>query len=275
MTTLLNTRGKLTGWQDRISGGLIVVGVIACGLLLAAVVAQTIPYGLGQITALPAAPNPQAVAQTALDPAYLQLVERVRDTTSFLDITVKLIGVLATALGLALGLSIWKTSEHATALVTDRFLRLKADQLEPAVEASKKELTGLSNEGTLLILGETELLLDNLFREFILMYKRLLEQKGVVGDALEDLLRNEDESFRTNRDITKYLIASLSRNEDTVITQCHNLLALLTRKDFEARADGVLAHLSNLLGVWGEGSRARSEIRSLYDAIPRRSRHIA
>jgi hypothetical protein len=255
------------GQRDWLLSPVMILLFLACGFLLGFLAHQMISSSSVQVP-VPSSPatTPQA-AQTATDLVLLQLIERAKDNSENANRTIAIIGVMGTLLCLALGLRIWQVGEHAMNLLNQQFVDFRAHKIEPVIENSRKELHDLSNEGTMIILGASDLLLNDLFQEFQKRYKKTLEQQGVIGDALDSRLRDEEESFRTSREITQYLIASLSRDEEIVIDQCHKLSALARRKDFDTKADSVLTHLARLIQIWGPGTVARTEIIRLYDQI--------
>jgi hypothetical protein len=264
---------KIVPYAGKRNGHFLVLVLIflACGFLIGIIVHPMIPafWIRPSLSLQPKATQPSS--QINLDPTNLQLVERVKDAVTHLNATLTIIGLMATLIGIALGLSIWKTREYAIGLLDQHFLLFKSRDLDPVLKKSKEELIDLNNKGLSLILKGSDILLNDLFQESHVMYKEILEQKGVTGDPLKSLLQNREESFRTSREITEYLIASLSRDEEIVIDMCHKLSALMDRKAFLTKVSLVQERIASLLNTWGPGTPVRTELVRLMDEINRRA----
>ena len=255
--------------QSKLLLVLLILLAFTCGVLTGVTGHAIIPCFWGQRLSPTLSPSIQPEAEAILDPVNLQLIERVNDGITYLNTTLAIIGIMATLLGFALGLSIWKTHEHAIGLLDQHFLSFKVNQLEPILEGSRKELSDFRNGGIKLFLKASDILLRGLFQESQKMYKRLLEQKGMTGEALDNVLQNTEASFHKSKEITQFLLASLSQDEEIVIDVCHKLSAKHKSGISKAESDLILRHMQELLDTWGPGTEARLEIARLIDEIKR------
>ena len=251
---------------------LLILLVLLCGFLLGIVSSRAISWFGGQSSSVPQSPSVSSGVQPAPDLVLLQLIERVNESAKFMSSTITIISVMAALLAMVLGLRIWEVGKYAMRLLDQQFLEFQDEHLTPLVEDSRAELEGLRNEGLLLILNASGILIDDLFQEFKAMYEGLLEQQGVTNQTQDELPRGKEESFRMSRDITLYLIASLSRDEAVVLDACHKLSALFGRGIPLPKADLILKHMRGLLTNWGPRTEARTEIVRLVDEIERITR---
>ncbi len=256
--------------QSRLFLTCFILVVFICGVSVGIIGHRIIPLLGGQAPAVASQATVDKEVQATLSPLNLQLMERIKDAIGYLNIILALIGILTVALGISLGFSIWKTERYAKRLINEYFLAWKDKALQPILEKSRTQLENFNNQGIRLHLEASRLLLNNLSQITQETYRHQLELSDTRKEDATKLLQERKEWLRVSRDVTLYLLASLSRDEMIVQDACQKLFTLASHEVVRSRADFILSHLRHLLSSWGSGTPARIEIQRLIDEIERR-----
>lgn len=268
------SRDKLrvyTRQQSKLFPALLILLALICGFLLGLIGHQMIPGLWGQPPVSPPLSAVQQGAQTATDLVLLQLIERVDDSSEYINRTITIIGVMATLLAMVLGVRIWEVGKYSMRLLNQQFLEFKDDKLDPVLENSQAALKKLSDYGFVSILKASNMLLDDPFQVTQEMY-RLHLSITLPDEEVDQLLQAREERFYVSKTITQNLIVSLSWDEYAVQGACQTLSALAKREVTPSQIDRILEHMSELLETWGPGTAAGTEIVRLIDELERLKR---
>lgn len=270
----MNEQGRsYAGRLDGLVRMLLILLVLLASAFLIYIVGQEVVGPLRrhlQLTTTP--PIVEQGAQATLDPVNLQLVERVRDAIEFVNITVRVIGVLVALLTIALGLAIWKTRNYAVLLLDEHFLHFKSNQVDPVLKKAQERLDNLSTEGIRVIIKASDVLFSELLQVSQEAHRDQAGSRGLPEGEVTRQLQERKKSFHPFREVAKYLLATLSRDPAVVQDACHGLLAFAGHEAVLSQADFALEHLRGLVHTWPVGSPTRYAIKDVIDEIQRRKR---
>ncbi len=226
-----------------------------------------------------------------LDAVTLQLIERVRDSSSYFTNLLTLLGIIATILATALGVSIWKTHIYSKRLVDEQVKKFKDDDL-PRIQRSfqssldnsfsnfrselnvlstnsRSELENITNNLIQLITEGLDIQLDSQFFQGFNLYKNQLSIAKLSADVIKRKLKDKEKSYQLFKKIVLYLLLTLSKDEGIVQDMCQKLSALTEDKKeaIIANADFILKHLYLQLPYWQIGNPTRLQIQNLIERI--------
>jgi hypothetical protein len=222
----------------------------------------------------PSTPYPDTVIDQ-LNRQIDLIQKQVESTSSGISHMLTLIAILATGVSITLGLSIWRTKAYAKDLVDKSFLDFESKKVKPVLKYAQAQLDSLSSQGTRIILKTSHILLDETFQFSQKIYTQQLKSTSKTKDEKKTMLADREKAFREHKEVTQYLIASLSKDPMIVEDICQKLIALAGHEAVRLRADFILEHMRGLMSSWPPGSLTRMEIRSLIDELERNKRNDA
>ena len=295
-TTGITKKGRFQ-LADRVFNIILIITLCVAAVLLALMIYRSFPSSSTQIVCVQASPgssvvspgisplpqNPpqtpvasqylsgQSVSQTSLDPATLQIAERVRDATAFLDTTVKLVGFLVSLLSILVGLSLWKSTEFAISLLNDYFVQFKQKDLAKTLDDACKQVTNLNKEGFSVIATGVQTLLVGLDDKISDAYCNVLRSTGANEELVEVVAKTQKRQLNEMSMVTLYLFASLSRDHKVVDDACLSLWSMVHDKKpcVLSRADAIKSQMKGLVDNWAPGTQTRNNIQAVIDEIDR------
>jgi hypothetical protein len=201
------------------------------------------------------------------DPVNLQLAERVESGATFLNLMLAVIGIIVTVISVAVVYGIWSTRQYASNLLRDKFQDFRKREIDPLFARTRAELIDLATRGTKITLSEVDIILDAQFLSHEGMLRQFLAASGASQETISARLATEEATFREQNEVTRFLIASLSRDPEIVLDACDKLYAWAAKPVVQTRADHIVARLRALLNAWEAGSPVRTKIQDAIYAI--------
>jgi hypothetical protein len=212
----------------------------------------------------------------------LQLIERVKETSSYLIHLMTLFGILMTTVLAALGASIWKTHTYSKRLVDEHVGRFKQDvlpamresvmsDLAKASEEADSKVKALESAAIELIADAFDLAVEGQLRAVLNLHKSQLKTISRTdrdqGEELERLMK----PLQASKDIWLYLLLFLSLDEVVVQDVCQKLFVLAEQRNdgVVSNSEVILKYLRRGLSMWPSGGPTRRAIESLIVEIER------
>jgi len=263
-----NGRGARQNRGHVLLVALLILLVFFVGVLVASAVPHILDglsgtgeYIIGRAAGVAGSTSPPVAGPPVSDQAAKQLLERVKDSTAFLNSTVSLLTVIVAVVALALGASIWQTQNYAERTIKTKLEEYEQSYVRPRFDEAREQAGALLDDylTRLSLTAETSLLAVYDYEE--LRKRQLLEAGGLEGQALENALADQREQLEYTCALARARIHVHSSNEQGVAGAAQTLAVLGCRDDLPLLKQAI--DRSTASGI------ARIELQRAIDAIRR------
>lgn len=262
--------GKV-GQSDRArSGSNPMMTILAClflsiGVLIGSMFSEVIRKGIGEVLGGKDEAQVARIETTELTKLGDQLGERVKDACSFLQALISLVTVIVALIGIALGVSIWRTEKYAQSLISlklrSEFKDFRESELEPLLVNSKRELNGIHGTNLENFLETYRMAWVANSQVLKNMERQSLELSNLNEEDREEILKKHSDERENVQTLTYYRVCLIPNDEDLVINAAQHL-GVMGR-----RAKPALLDLEKALNRWRSGTKPRMEIQRAVDKI--------
>jgi len=222
--------------------------------------------------------NPPESSSPQLDPVNLQLIERIKDAINHLNITVAVIGIIAVLLSVASGLAIWQTRDHTIDLLDGKFIEFRSEKVEPLLNESKTELANLRSYGVTSMVYASSIIMNMVVSE----YEKFLNTVKVDDEGnLEFDSENLKRDLLAQKDLTMFIIGTMSTDSDVVIDSCEKISSYLFEsapihklRIIQQNREFLCDHLEQIASEWPPGIE-KKEIHKVINLIDKAQEEMA